>query len=73
VFRLLRLTGTAVLSLPAIAALAGAAARLRSGSITLSALHGPIRSGFAEASHAAWLIVVGCGAAVSRSCCLAWP
>jgi MFS family permease len=32
------------------------------GSAVLSALHGPVRSGFAEASHAGWWIVAGCGA-----------
>jgi MFS family permease len=34
------------------------------GSAVLSALHGPFRLGFAEASHVGWWIVVGCGLAV---------
>jgi EmrB/QacA subfamily drug resistance transporter len=34
------------------------------GSITLSALHGSVHSGLSNASHAAWWIVVGCGAAI---------
>ena len=34
------------------------------GSVVLSALHGPLRSGFADASHVGWWIVAGCGAAV---------
>jgi EmrB/QacA subfamily drug resistance transporter len=34
------------------------------GSITLSALHGSVHSGLSDASHAAWWIVVGCGAAI---------
>jgi MFS family permease len=34
------------------------------GSVVLSALHGPLRSGFAHASHVGWWIVAGCGAGV---------
>jgi hypothetical protein len=34
------------------------------GSAVLSALHGPFRLGFPEASHAGWWIIAGCGAAV---------
>ena len=34
------------------------------GSVVLSALHGPLRSGFADASHVGWWIVAGCGAGV---------
>jgi EmrB/QacA subfamily drug resistance transporter len=34
------------------------------GSAVTSALHGPIRLGFASASHLGWWIVVGCGVAV---------
>ncbi len=34
------------------------------GSVVLSVLAGVFRLGFAEASHAGWLIVAGCGAAV---------
>jgi EmrB/QacA subfamily drug resistance transporter len=34
------------------------------GSVVLSALHGPFRLGFPEASHAGWWIVTGCGVAV---------
>jgi EmrB/QacA subfamily drug resistance transporter len=34
------------------------------GSVVLSALHGPVRSGFAGASHTGWWIVAGCGATV---------
>ncbi len=34
------------------------------GSAVLSALHGPFRLGFPEASHAGWWIVTGCGVAV---------
>ncbi len=34
------------------------------GSAALSALHGPFRSGFADASHVGWWIIVGCGAAI---------
>jgi EmrB/QacA subfamily drug resistance transporter len=34
------------------------------GSVVLSALHGPLRSGFADASHVSWWIVAGCGAGV---------
>jgi EmrB/QacA subfamily drug resistance transporter len=34
------------------------------GSATISALHGPFRTGFAAASHAGWWIVTGCGVVV---------
>ncbi|HTP15106.1 MAG TPA: DHA2 family efflux MFS transporter permease subunit [Streptosporangiaceae bacterium] len=34
------------------------------GSAVLSALAGPLRTGFAEASHVGWWIIAGCGAAV---------
>jgi EmrB/QacA subfamily drug resistance transporter len=34
------------------------------GSVTISALHGPFRLGFASASHVGWWIVTGCGVAV---------
>ena len=34
------------------------------GSAALSALHGPFRPGFAEASHIGWWIIAGCGAAI---------
>ena len=34
------------------------------GSAVLSALHGPVRADFAEASHVGWWIVAGCGAAI---------
>ena len=34
------------------------------GSATISALHGPFRLHFADASHAGWWIVAGCGVAV---------
>ena len=34
------------------------------GSAVLSALHGPLRLGFAGASHVGWWIIAGCGAAV---------
>jgi EmrB/QacA subfamily drug resistance transporter len=34
------------------------------GSAVLSALHGPFRLGFADASHVGWWIVAGCGTAV---------
>lgn len=34
------------------------------GSAVLSALHGPLRAGFAGASHVGWWIIAGCGAAV---------
>ncbi len=34
------------------------------GSVVTSAVHGPLRVGFASASHPGWLIIVGCGAAV---------
>jgi hypothetical protein len=35
------------------------------GSAVLSALHVPLKLGFADASHAGWWIVTGCGAAVA--------
>jgi len=34
------------------------------GSAVLSALHGSLRMGFAEASHVGWWIIAGCGVAV---------
>jgi EmrB/QacA subfamily drug resistance transporter len=34
------------------------------GSAVLSALHGPLRLGFAEASHVGWWIIAGCGVAI---------
>jgi EmrB/QacA subfamily drug resistance transporter len=34
------------------------------GSAVLSALHGSLRAGFANASHVGWWIVAGCGAAI---------
>jgi len=34
------------------------------GSAVLSALHGPLRLGFAEASHVGWWIIAACGVAV---------
>jgi len=34
------------------------------GSVVASALHGPLRTGFTQASHAGWLITAGCGALV---------
>jgi hypothetical protein len=34
------------------------------GSASLSALHGPFRLGFADASHVGWWIITGCGAAI---------
>jgi EmrB/QacA subfamily drug resistance transporter len=34
------------------------------GSAALSALHGPFRLGFAEASHVGWWIIAGCGVAI---------
>jgi EmrB/QacA subfamily drug resistance transporter len=34
------------------------------GSVVASALHGPLRAGFTQASHAGWWIIAGCGAAV---------
>jgi hypothetical protein len=34
------------------------------GSAVVSALHGPFRAGFADASHVGWWIITGCGAAV---------
>ncbi len=34
------------------------------GSAVLSALHGPLRFGFAAASHVGWWIIAGCGTAV---------
>jgi hypothetical protein len=33
------------------------------GAAVTSALHGPLRAGFAEASHVGWWIVTGCGLA----------
>ena len=35
------------------------------GSAVLSALHGPLRPGFASASHVGWWIIAGCGAATA--------
>jgi EmrB/QacA subfamily drug resistance transporter len=34
------------------------------GSAALSALHGPLRRGLADASHVGWWIIAGCGAAI---------
>jgi EmrB/QacA subfamily drug resistance transporter len=34
------------------------------GSVVVSALAGPLRTGFASASHVGWWVIVGCGAAV---------
>jgi hypothetical protein len=34
------------------------------GSVLSSGLSGPLRTGFAVASHSAWWIVAGCGLAV---------
>lgn len=34
------------------------------GSVVASALHGSLRTGFTQASHAGWLITAGCGALV---------
>jgi MFS family permease len=34
------------------------------GSAALSALHGPFRLGFADATHVGWWIIAGCGAAI---------
>jgi hypothetical protein len=34
------------------------------GSAVLSALHGPLRLGFAEASRVGWWIITGCGVAI---------
>jgi EmrB/QacA subfamily drug resistance transporter len=34
------------------------------GSAVLSALHGPLRLGFADASHVGWWILAGCGVAI---------
>jgi EmrB/QacA subfamily drug resistance transporter len=34
------------------------------GSAVISALHGPLRLGFADASHVGWWIIAGCGASV---------
>jgi EmrB/QacA subfamily drug resistance transporter len=34
------------------------------GSVVTSALHGPLRAGFTQASHAGWWLVAGCGTAV---------
>jgi len=35
------------------------------GSTAVSALHGPFRLGFAEASHVGWWIIAGCGVAIT--------
>jgi hypothetical protein len=70
------ITNTAVSSMPP--SQAGVAAAIAStsrqvgtalgvavmGSAVLSALHGPLRLGFAGASHVGWWIIAGCGAAV---------
>jgi hypothetical protein len=34
------------------------------GSILAASLHGPLRAQFVPASHAAWLLLAGCGGAV---------
>jgi Major Facilitator Superfamily len=34
------------------------------GSILAASLHGPLRTGFVAASHAAWLLLAACGAAI---------
>jgi len=34
------------------------------GSILVANLHGPLRTGFVAASHAAWLLLAGCGGVV---------
>jgi EmrB/QacA subfamily drug resistance transporter len=34
------------------------------GSVVLSALHGSLRAGFADASHVGWWIIAGCGVAI---------
>jgi len=34
------------------------------GSVVTSALHGPLRAGFTQASHVGWWVVAGCGTAV---------
>ncbi|HEY3766578.1 MAG TPA: MFS transporter, partial [Gaiellales bacterium] len=34
------------------------------GSVVVSTVHGPLRTGFAQASHAGWWIIVGCGLVV---------
>jgi EmrB/QacA subfamily drug resistance transporter len=34
------------------------------GSVVASALHGPMRLGFTQASHAGWWVIAGCGVAV---------
>ncbi len=34
------------------------------GSVVTSALHGPLRTGFASASHLGWWIIAGCGVGV---------
>jgi len=34
------------------------------GSAVLSALHGPLKTGFADASHVGWWILTGCGVAI---------
>src|SRR5260370_40247636 len=35
-----------------------------SGSILAANLHGPLRARFVPASHAGWLLLAGCGAAI---------
>ena len=35
-----------------------------SGSILAANLHGSLQAGFVPASHAAWLLLAGCGAAI---------
>jgi len=70
------ITNTAVSGMPA--SQAGVAAGIAStsrqvgsalgvavvGSAVLSALHGPLRLGFADASHVGWWIIAGCGVAI---------
>ena len=70
------ITNTAVSSMPR--SQAGVAAAIAStsrqvgtalgvavmGSAVLSALHGPLRTGFAGASHVGWWIIAGCGAVI---------
>jgi hypothetical protein len=34
------------------------------GSILAGSLHGPLRTGFIDASHGAWLVLAGCGVLV---------
>ena len=45
------------------------------GSAVLSALHGPLRLGFAGASHVGWWIIAGCGAGLVPGAAerVAWP